>query len=59
MRIVFVCGEEVVVEGTKARELKQRSTSVMVEARGRLGVRVEREAREERTKRRVSVDERG
>jgi|APAra0007618328_1042625.scaffolds.fasta_scaffold03234_2 hypothetical protein len=58
MRIVFVCGEEVVVEGTKARELKKRSTSVMIEARRGMGARVKRESREERAKRRVTVDER-
>jgi len=57
MRIVFVCGEEVVVEGTKARELKKRST-LMIEARRGMGARVKRESREERAKRRVTVDER-
>lgn len=58
--IVLVCGEEIVVEGAEARELEKRSTPVMVEARGRVGVRVvEREAREERAERWVTVDEGG
>lgn len=59
MRIMFICGEEVIVESTKARELKKRSTSMMIETWvRRVGVRVDRETREERAKRRVSVDER-
>lgn len=57
---MLVRGEEVVVQGAEARELEKRSTPVMVEARGGVGLRVvEREAGDERAERRVTVDEGG